>query len=1073
MKYWLWLAILCAIPSLAQAAPITVNYHENATVNVAGATAAFSLNSNYVEASAQNGVVTVYGKAPGSTNIIVVTPVGTQTFEVVVPVPPPVTPPGFEAPLPASAVNENGSYEVRYSSDPSQIVNVLDFVRRQGDSSIRFHLGNAEFINAYSSGVSTSFPSLSYEIQTQRRDITILDQYMQTSPLTVYGSQVRGIHYQDDKWLFHFGYTSQTAFQNLFLPSEREMVVGAGRKFIVGEHSTLTSAVFYFPGPPSTIEAGHEGAVGSLLYDYKPSKQFDFQAELGISHGVGAAFKLDRSKPDDQLQVAVRSEPKNFGSLSTNNLHGFYSNLSWLKKFDTRFTSTVQFTGNRYDYPSFRQDNIVGTWNLAYKLSRQWSVSSGAGYSEFRSLLPVGPTITNYQLPVGLEYQSKYFGNSFQYQFSSGTGGESNGSQAQESFRVTWRHLYFNGFAQRQTEAPTVDFIFQSIPGLEQTLERLGISASTPEEIAQLLQSNSTLIALGYVLGANVNLAPLRVQSGANLVWNDTGPHHQQLNLNFLYNSTQFVTGSTQNAIESASYSRKLNSTNDIFASYSLFRSKVPGVNSTYQSIFEVSLRHQFYHVPRYIIPTKHGTISGIVFEDSNAEGKYHSGLPVLQGVEIILDGKVRTHSDRLGLYAFHQVPFGPHTVEAKFQSQKPFFFTTPSQTQTDYNSRVDFGIGYSLSQLFGYVTDDAGHGLVGIGIQVKGSSRSSSATSDLDGKFTVQGLPAGDVEVSINDETLPPGYAIGELKTERAQVTLTAPTRVDFKIRALRSITGKATAYDEELKKQVPVGGLKVRIPEISREVTTNQNGVFLFRDLPSGHFTVQALLGGKTFSTDAFLPPQPTTLRNVDLNLGVLTKAIKKQMAEEVQSSEPETATIPLPPPVEPSPTQIADVLAEVPSAETPLAALDESKLVRAGMKDVYFAYNSSEPGPQAQEILRQDAAFMKAHPSLTITLLGRCDERGSSEYNLHLGCQRAVAVRRYLVSQGVESTRIALRTSGKELPLCSDHSTECWKENRRVSIIYEDNPSSLPGHRCPYPSTDPWGAQLTHIARSPLFR
>jgi outer membrane protein OmpA-like peptidoglycan-associated protein len=1051
MRYWFWLAILCVFPSLAPAAPITVNYHQNITVQVAGATAAFSLNSNYVEASAQDGVVTIYGKLPGSTNIIVVTPVGTQTFEVVVPVPPPVTPPGFEPPLPPSAVDENGSYEVRYSSDPNQIVNVLDFVRRQGDSSIRFHMANAEFINAYSSGLSTSFPSLSYEIQTRHRDITLLDQYMQTSPLTVFGSQVRGIHYQDNKWLFHFGYTSQTAFQNLFLPSEREMVAGAGRRFTVGEHSTLTTAVFYFPGPPNSIEAGHEGAVGSLLYDFSPSKEFDFQAELGISHGVGTSFKLDRNKKDDQLQVTVRSEPKNFGSLSTNNLHGFYSNVSWLKKFDTRYTSTLQFTGNRYDYPSFRQDNIVGNWTLAYKLSKFWSVSSGAGYSEFRSLLPVGPTITNYQLPVGLEFQSKNFGNSFQYQFSRGTGGESNGSQEMESFRITWRRFFLNGFAQRQTEAPTVDFIFQSLPGLEQTLERLGISASTPEEIAQLLETNSTLIALGYVLGANVNLAPLRVQSGANLIWNDMGPHHQQVNLNFLYNSTQFVTGSSQSAIESASYSRKLNSTNDIFASYSLFRSKVPGINSSYQSIFEVSLRHQFYHVPSFIIPSKHGTISGIVFEDSNAEGKFHSGMPVLQGVEIILDGKEHTRTDRLGLYAFHSVPFGPHTVEAKFESSQPYFFTTPSHTQADYNSRVDFGIGYSLSELFGYVKDDAGHGMTGIRVNVKGQLRTNSATTDLDGKYTVQGLPAGDVEISIDDESLPPGYAIGELKTEPAHVTLTAPTHVDFQVRALRSISGKATAYDAELKKQVPVGDLKIMIPQLSREATTNAHGVFLFRDMPSGHFTVQADLGGKTFSTLAFLPPQPTTMRNVDLNLGVLTTAIKDQRAEEVRGTESKPTPAPAPPVAQPPGAQTSNFPARVPSAQPPLAAPSPTARLQAGLRDVFFAYNSSELGPQAQQILKQHVAFLKAHPGLNVELVGRCDERGSSEYNFHLGCQRASAVKAFFVTQGIEPKRISLRTLGKELPLCSDHTAECWKENRRVNINYDRHAPPKQGRDC----------------------
>ena len=62
------------------------------------------------------------------------------------------------------------------------------------------------------------------------------------------------------------------------------------------------------------------------------------------------------------------------------------------------------------------------------------------------------------------------------------------------------------------------------------------------------------------------------------------------------------------------------------------------------------------------------------------------------------------------------------------------------------------------------------------------------------------------------------------------------------------------------------------------------------------------------------------------------------------------------------------------------------------------------------------------------------GHCDSRGTAEYNLALGEQRAKAVQDYLVSLGVAADRVQIVSKGKEQPFCSDENESCWQQNRR---------------------------------------
>jgi peptidoglycan-associated lipoprotein len=98
------------------------------------------------------------------------------------------------------------------------------------------------------------------------------------------------------------------------------------------------------------------------------------------------------------------------------------------------------------------------------------------------------------------------------------------------------------------------------------------------------------------------------------------------------------------------------------------------------------------------------------------------------------------------------------------------------------------------------------------------------------------------------------------------------------------------------------------------------------------------------------------------------------------------------------------------------------------------VHFAFNDYEVRESDKPMLQHQAAWLKKYPQITVAVEGNCDERGTREYNLALGARRANAVKEYLMSFGVTAARINTISYGKERPVCTQSSEECWAQNRR---------------------------------------
>lgn len=102
-----------------------------------------------------------------------------------------------------------------------------------------------------------------------------------------------------------------------------------------------------------------------------------------------------------------------------------------------------------------------------------------------------------------------------------------------------------------------------------------------------------------------------------------------------------------------------------------------------------------------------------------------------------------------------------------------------------------------------------------------------------------------------------------------------------------------------------------------------------------------------------------------------------------------------------------------------------------------DIFFDYDSYDLRPDGQAAASKAATYLVAHPDIKIVIGGYCDDRGSAEYNLALGENRANSVKTTLVNAGVAASRIRVVSYGKEKQFCTDETEECWQQNRRAQF------------------------------------
>jgi peptidoglycan-associated lipoprotein len=134
--------------------------------------------------------------------------------------------------------------------------------------------------------------------------------------------------------------------------------------------------------------------------------------------------------------------------------------------------------------------------------------------------------------------------------------------------------------------------------------------------------------------------------------------------------------------------------------------------------------------------------------------------------------------------------------------------------------------------------------------------------------------------------------------------------------------------------------------------------------------------------------------------------------------------------------APPPPAPVTAPAPTPTTRTLSPDE--LFAQAMAAVLFDYDRYEIRPDQEERLLSMATWLKQNPSFRFRIEGNADERGSQEYNIALGDERASSVMRFLSTQGVAENRMTTVSYGEERPVCRDPNETCWQQNRRAAFV-----------------------------------
>jgi peptidoglycan-associated lipoprotein len=119
--------------------------------------------------------------------------------------------------------------------------------------------------------------------------------------------------------------------------------------------------------------------------------------------------------------------------------------------------------------------------------------------------------------------------------------------------------------------------------------------------------------------------------------------------------------------------------------------------------------------------------------------------------------------------------------------------------------------------------------------------------------------------------------------------------------------------------------------------------------------------------------------------------------------------------------------------------MAGPSEEELFSQNVKDIFFDFDRYELRSTDAPTATQNAEFLRQHPNIKIVVEGHCDDRGSDEYNLALGANRAGSVKQALVSQGINADRIQTISYGKEKPFCNVDDEQCWQQNRRDHFAF----------------------------------
>jgi cell division septation protein DedD len=822
----------------ASAENFTVRVQETATIEIPGVTAAYAIDPAIADVSASSGGrVIVTGRSAGTTQLIGVTANGTRSFLITV-----AARISTQVPRAVASHQPIARVESRYASDSGQLQSGFDAFTNDGERQSQFHLINIHRFHNYFGQSTDAIPSVFYRIASPRRSITFLDEIVDTSPVTIHSTQVRGFHYLDRSLEIHAGYAATSLYDDLFLPSGRRWLASGAYGIGFGNVRLIPSLYVFLSEPSGT--AARKGIIGALAVEKKIGETLFARGEIAMSRTPAGSAEIRYNSNADILRARASYKPADFPTLALSDVPGTHAEGDWSHRATRNLQLDSYGSYDQLTTTSLRQ--TIGIANIAarYQLSRSFSASTGVSTTFVREPSESFRTIG---IPVGLTFDTPRFGAASSYRLLDTSNSSRRGDVLRFSVRAGTGLFRVNAWAERQRQAPTLDLIFREEPGLELALLRLGISVRSPEDLARVLQDNAALINLGFIQGVTVNLTPLRRQAGIDVAV-DSPDMRNQLRLHAITDRAEGVGAVRSSTIATLTYSRRLFEATDIFGSYSKWRTGLVSRQAN-GSAYQVGIRQRIDGMPDFL--KRRGTIQGIVYLDPNMRGARIEGTTPVAGIAVTLDGARSIQTDEHGHYAFRDVPPGIHHVAAELSASKPAFFTTPSRVEVEPSATADFGLVWSSARVNGHVISDAALGIAGVVVSAKApDGKNVTATTDSDGAFALA-VPAGKYTIALAAETLPSGYISNGATTHEVDLKPDHPQQLAFEVHALRSVSGTA------------IGATEIQIEPLGRTATVDPSGNFVFRSLPPGTFTVTAAGATQTVT----LAAEPASL-TVTLN-------------------------------------------------------------------------------------------------------------------------------------------------------------------------------------------------------------
>ena len=313
-----------AIGSDARAQTLDLKAEQVEIVSYPGATAAFALDAAVATVTIAGDRITIVGRAPGSTHVMIIAGDRTHSIHLVVGEPPPARAAATAMQSDGSAVVA-GTLETRYVSSPEIVQTTARMFQQRGERSRELMIGGTQPL--YDSPATRfNIPIASYRIRNKTDEVTFFDRTVDNSPLTVSRVNVRGLHIRRGPWTMHSGYSFFSTFENLMLPAVREGIAGAGYRVVRSPGRVVTPNVYYLHRGDST---GPGGLLGTVAYESRWGEGGTLLTEAGVSRSVAAAADLEVRRTSQHLWARVRFVPASYPSLSVGQISGRAADVVW------------------------------------------------------------------------------------------------------------------------------------------------------------------------------------------------------------------------------------------------------------------------------------------------------------------------------------------------------------------------------------------------------------------------------------------------------------------------------------------------------------------------------------------------------------------------------------------------------------------------------------------------------------------------------------------------------------------------------------------------------------------------